>query len=161
MLARGERSSDEQRHARAHEQNHQAQSAPERFRVIFFCAAMHQPSCRQHLRVSRRPKILFETSWPSRYDVPSADVRAELLVAGSTKSRYSRKGPASCWHVRLGDCLLDDLAWSHPGPQNDGEPVADLPCFSKERVDFELDGEATERPDTRIIDRGRESGVWE
>jgi uncharacterized protein (DUF427 family) len=110
---------------------------------------------------TRRPKILFETSLPPRYYLPAADVRTELLVPSSTKSRCAYKGSASYWHVRLGDRLIDDLVWSYPDPQHDGEPVRDLLCFFDERVDIELDGAATERPVTRIIDRGRESGLVE
>jgi uncharacterized protein (DUF427 family) len=108
---------------------------------------------------TRRPKILFETSLPPRYYLPAVDVRTELLVPSSTKSRCAYKGSASYWHVRLGNRLIEDLVWSYPDPQHDGEPVRDLLCFVNERVDIELDGEASERPVTRIVDRGRESGL--
>jgi uncharacterized protein (DUF427 family) len=50
---------------------------------------------------SRRPKVLFETSLPPRYYLPSSDIRTELLVPSSTRSRCAYKGSASYWHVQV------------------------------------------------------------
>ena len=107
------------------------------------------------LAESRRARVLFETSLPPRYYLPPEDVRTELLVSSSTKSRCAYKGSASYWHVRSGDRLVEDLVWSYPDPQHDGRPVRDLLCFFNERVDLELDGAIAERPRTRIVKRGR------
>ena len=98
---------------------------------------------------SRRAKVLFETVLPPRYYLPAEDVRTELLEPSGTKSRCAYKGSASYWHVRVGDRLVDDLVWSYPDPQHDGEPVRDLFCFFNERVDLELDGEIQQRPRTQ------------
>jgi uncharacterized protein (DUF427 family) len=98
---------------------------------------------------SRRAKVLFETVLPPRYYLPLEDVRTELLVPSGTRSRCAYKGSASYWHVRVGERVLEDLVWSYPDPQHDGEPVRDLLCFFNERVDLELDGEVQERPTTQ------------
>ena len=98
---------------------------------------------------SRRAKVLFETVLPPRYYFPADDVRTELLEPSSTKSRCAYKGSASYWHVRVGDRRVEDLVWSYPDPQHDGEPVRDLFCFFNERVDLELHREVQDRPQTQ------------
>ncbi len=98
---------------------------------------------------SRRAKVLFETALPPRYYLPPDDVRTELLVPSSKKTRCAYKGSASYWHVRVGDRLVEDLVWAYPEPQHDAEPVRDLLCFFNERVDLELDGVPQERPKTQ------------
>jgi uncharacterized protein (DUF427 family) len=98
---------------------------------------------------SRRTKVLFESSLPPRYYFPAEDVRTELLVPSSSRTRCAYKGSASYWHVRVGTRTLEDLVWSYPDPQHDGEPVRNLFCFFNERVDLELDGETGERPQTQ------------
>jgi uncharacterized protein (DUF427 family) len=112
----------------------------------------------RHVRVMRdgelladswRAKVLFETGLPPRYYLPASDLRTELLVPSSRRTRCAYKGSASHWHVRVGERVLDDLVWSYPAPQHDAEPVRDLFCFYNERVDLELDGELAERPRTQ------------
>lgn len=97
---------------------------------------------------SRRAKVLFEAALPPRYYLPSEDVRSDLLVPSSSRTRCAYKGSASYWHVRIGDRLEDDLVWSYPVPQHDAEPVRDMLCFFNERVDLELDGEPVPRPES-------------
>ena len=58
------------------------------------------------------------------------------------------KGFAHHWHVHVGDDLVRNLAWTYEDPLRDAEQVRGLVCFSNERVDIELDGEAQERPVT-------------
>jgi uncharacterized protein (DUF427 family) len=119
------------------------------------------PSTR-HVRVSRdgellaetrRAKALFETGLPTRWYIPAADVRTELLVPSPTKTRCAYKGSASYWHVRVGGELVEDLVWTYTEPQHDAEPVRDLLCFFNERVELELDGEPQERPQTQWSER--------
>ena len=98
---------------------------------------------------SVRAKALIETGLPPRRYFPPDDVRLDLLEPSPTRTRCAYKGSASYWHVRVGDTLHEDLAWTYPEPQHDGEPVRDLIAFFDERVDVELDGEATERPRTQ------------
>ena len=98
---------------------------------------------------SRRAKMLVETSLPPRFYFPPEDVRTELLVPSSRRTRCAYKGSAAHWHVSVGDGLVEDLVWSYPEPQHDAEPVRDLFAFYNERVDLELDDEIGERPVTQ------------
>jgi uncharacterized protein (DUF427 family) len=98
---------------------------------------------------SRRTKVLFEAALPPRFYFPPDDVRTELLVASSKRTRCAYKGSAAHWHVQLGDRLVEDLVWSYPDPQHDAEPVRDLFAFYNERVDLEIDGDLGERPVTQ------------
>ena len=98
---------------------------------------------------SRRTRVLFEAALPPRYYFPSEDVRADLLVPSSTKSRCAYKGSASYWHVRVGERRVEDLVWTYADPQHDAERVRDMLCFFNERVDLELDGTVGDRPRTQ------------
>jgi uncharacterized protein (DUF427 family) len=86
---------------------------------------------------SVRAKVLFETALPPRFYLPPEDVRLDLLEPSATVTRCAYKGAASHFHA-LGH---DDVAWTYPDPQHDGEPVRDLIAFYQERVDVEVDGQ--------------------
>ncbi|HWX09828.1 MAG TPA: DUF427 domain-containing protein [Gaiellaceae bacterium] len=96
-----------------------------------------------------RAKALFESNLPTRWYLPQDDVRLELLEPSSTLTRCAYKGQASYWHVRIGDELHEDLAWTYHEPQHDAEPARDLIAFYNERVDIEVDGQPHERPMTQ------------
>lgn len=98
---------------------------------------------------SVRAKALFESNLPARWYLPPDDVRLELLEKSSTLTRCAYKGQASYWHVRIGDDVHEDLAWTYREPQHDAEPVRDLIAFFDERVDVEVDGRLHERPVTQ------------
>jgi uncharacterized protein (DUF427 family) len=98
---------------------------------------------------STRAIALFETGLPPRFYLPAEDVRMDLLEPSETKTRCAYKGVASYWHVRVGDTLHEDLAWTYPEPERDAQAIGDLICFFNERVDLEVDGEAQERPVTQ------------
>jgi len=99
------------------------------------------------LAESRRPLVLFETSLPTRYYLPPDDVRVEL-VPSETESTCPYKGVASWWSARLGDRLVEDIAWSYPSPVPENPRIAGLICFRNERLDLTVDGERLERPVT-------------
>jgi uncharacterized protein (DUF427 family) len=101
------------------------------------------------LAESVRARGLFETGLPPRWYLPAEDVRTDLLEASPTKTRCAYKGLASYWNARVGGRIVDDLVWSYPEPDHDGEQVRGLLCFFNERVDLELDGEQIERPRTQ------------
>jgi uncharacterized protein (DUF427 family) len=98
---------------------------------------------------STRAVALFESGLPPRFYVPAEDVRTDLLEPSDTKTRCAYKGVASYWHVRVGDVLHEDLAWTYPEPDDDGRAIRDLICFFNERVDLEVDGQAQDRPTTQ------------
>ena len=89
---------------------------------------------------SARPLLLFETHLPTRYYLPSADVRAECLEASATVSECPYKGRARYWSVRAGGVVVPDAAWSYPDPIPECPKIRDLVCFFTERVDLVLDG---------------------
>ena len=99
------------------------------------------------LAESRRPLLLFETGLPTRFYLPPDDVRVEL-VPSETASTCPYKGVASWWSARVGDRLLEDVAWSYPVPVPENPRIAGLICFRNERVDLTVDGERLERPVT-------------
>jgi uncharacterized protein (DUF427 family) len=93
---------------------------------------------------SVRPLLLFETHLPTRYYLPFADVRTELLTASDTTTRCPYKGRARYWsHPDV-----PDVAWSYPDPIPENPKIRDLLCFYNERVDLVIDGEPVERPVT-------------
>jgi uncharacterized protein (DUF427 family) len=98
---------------------------------------------------SARALVLYETGLPPRFYLPAEDVRTERLEPSETHTRCAYKGLASYWHVRARDELHDDLAWTYPEPERDGQPVQGRIAFFNERVDLEVDGEAQEQPLTQ------------
>jgi uncharacterized protein (DUF427 family) len=97
------------------------------------------------LAESSRPLLLFETALPVRFYLPPEDVRVELLPS-ATASTCPYKGVAGWWSARVGERLLEDIAWSYPEPVPDNPRIAGLVCFRNERVDLVVDGERLERP---------------
>ena len=89
---------------------------------------------------TERPKILFETSLPPRYYIPSEDVREQMLVPSETKTVCPYKGVASYRSVQADDDLLEDLIWYYPEPLPEAQKVKDHLCFYEERVELEVDG---------------------
>jgi uncharacterized protein (DUF427 family) len=99
---------------------------------------------------SRRAKILFETALPPRWYVPKVDVRMDLLVPTGTATHCPYKGQAQYWSARLGDRLVQDLAWSYRTPLAESQKIAGLVAFYNERVDLFIDGKLQERPATKF-----------
>lgn len=97
------------------------------------------------LAESTRPTLLFETTLPVRYYLPRDDVVAEL-VPTTTSTVCPYKGTASWWAVRVGDRVVEDLAWSYRSPIAENPRIAGLVCFLNERVDLVVDGEPQQRP---------------
>ena len=90
---------------------------------------------------TRRPKLLFETGLPTRYYVPEADVRLDLLVESDTRTRCPYKGVATYWSVQAADERFSDVAWGYPAPLPEARKLPGTLCFLGERVDIEVDGE--------------------
>lgn len=99
---------------------------------------------------SVRPTILFEATLPSRYYLPQADVRMDLLTPTDTTSACPYKGFAYYWSVRLPDAVHADVAWGYRTPLPESEAVAGLICFYNEQVDIEVDGVRLEQPVTKF-----------
>jgi uncharacterized protein (DUF427 family) len=99
---------------------------------------------------TRRPSLLFETGLPTRYYVPKADVRMELLVPTETETRCPYKGLATYYGVSVGTTVVPDVAWCYRHPIPECSKIENLVCFFNERVDaLDVDGEREPKPRTR------------
>jgi uncharacterized protein (DUF427 family) len=98
---------------------------------------------------TRRPSLLFETGLPTRYYVPKADVRMDLLVPTETQTRCPYKGLATYYAVRVAATVVPDVAWCYRHPIPECGKIENLVCFFNERVDLYVDGELPPRPQTR------------
>jgi len=97
---------------------------------------------------SSRPKLLFETGLPTRYYLPWADVRTDLLAPTATSSVCPYKGQAHYWAVTVGGATYPDLVWGYRYPVPEAAGIAGCVCFYNERVDLVVDGIALDRPVT-------------
>ena len=97
---------------------------------------------------SRRPHLLFETTLPTRYYIPSEDVRMELLEPTGFKTRCPYKGIASYWNLKGQQPGGQNIVWSYPDPIAECPRIRGLLCFFNERVDLIVDGELQVRPTT-------------
>ena len=54
------------------------------------------------------------------------------------------------WSVRVGDRLVEDLAWSYRTPLPESRKIAGLVAFYNERVDLFIDNQLQRRPVTKF-----------
>lgn len=97
---------------------------------------------------SRRPRMLLETSLPTRWYLPRADVAMDVLTASDHRSTCAYKGHASYFSVADGSEAGADIGWTYENPLHAAEPVRDMVCFWAERTDLVLDGVPQKRPIT-------------
>lgn len=128
---------DERVHVHARSPRHRVDALHASRRVQVFIGG-------QEVANSVRPVLLFETHLPTRYYLPFADVRTDLLTASETVTQCPYKGVARYWSHPA----LADAAWSYPAPIAEQPKIRDLLCFYNERVDLLIDGEPQERPIT-------------
>jgi uncharacterized protein (DUF427 family) len=97
---------------------------------------------------TRRPVLLDETGLITRYYIPLADVREELLEPSETFTECPYKGRCDYWSVRTGGGLSLDAAWCYRFPLADVSAIAGHVCFWQEREDtvLRVDGELLPRP---------------
>lgn len=97
---------------------------------------------------TRRPVLLDETGLITRYYIPLADVREELLESSETFTECPYKGRCHYWSVRSGAGLSLDAAWCYRFPLADVSAIAGHVCFWQEREDtvVRVDGEVLPRP---------------
>ena len=104
----------------------------------------------QELARSTEARFLFETGHQTRYYLPAADVRMDLLVPSATRTSCPYKGNAVYYSAKIGDTLIEDVAWSYPEPIAECPRIKGLIAFFNERVDETLvDGRAVEKARTK------------
>jgi len=89
---------------------------------------------------TEKPTLLFETGLPTRYYVPKTHVRMDLLTATESVSHCPYKGDAEYWSLRLGEEVIEDVAWSYRTPLPESQKIAGLLSFYPEKVDLYVDG---------------------
>jgi uncharacterized protein (DUF427 family) len=98
---------------------------------------------------SRKGVFLFETGHPTRYYLPIADTRLELLSPSRYVSRCPYKGLASYYHLTLNGKRHENLVWYYPEPVHESARIKGLVCFYNEFVDRILvDGVEQPKPET-------------
>ena len=102
------------------------------------------------LAESTHARVLLETGLPPRWYLPKTDLRMELLVATATATHCPSKGQAQYWSARVGDRLVEDLAWSYRTSLPESQKIAGLVAFLDEKVDVHVDGVRQERPRTKF-----------
>ena len=102
------------------------------------------------LAESTNARVLFETGLPPRWYVPKTDTRMDLLVPNGTVTHCPYKGQAQYWSVRVGEHLVEDLAWSYRTPLPESQKIAGLVAFYSERVDLFIEEQPQERPVTKF-----------
>lgn len=95
-------------------------------------------------------RFLFETGLPTRYYIPPADVRFELLEASDTRTSCPYKGTASYFSAVIDGHRFDDVVWTYPDPIAECPRIKDRLCFFNEHVDaIFVDGVEMPRPQTK------------
>jgi uncharacterized protein (DUF427 family) len=98
---------------------------------------------------SRRGTFLFETGMPTRYYLPIADTRLDLLSPSRYLSRCPYKGIANYYHVTVKGTRRENLAWYYPEPVPEVQRIKGLVSFYNEFVDrILIDGVEQAKPMT-------------
>ena len=97
---------------------------------------------------TRSPRLLFETSLPTRYYIPKTDVRMDLLTPSDQVTHCPYKGDAEYYHLTVGDTTYEDFVWWYRHPTLESIKIAGYACFYNEKVDLYVEGERLERPRT-------------
>jgi uncharacterized protein (DUF427 family)/catechol 2,3-dioxygenase-like lactoylglutathione lyase family enzyme len=112
------------------------------------------------LAESTHARVLFETALPPRWYLPKTDLRMDLLVPTGTATHCPYKGQAQYWSVRLGDCLVEDLAWSYRTTLPESQKIVGLVAFHNEEVDLFVDDRLQERPRTKFSRPSPQGREW-
>ena len=91
--------------------------------------------------------FVFETGLPTRYYIPRADIRMDLLTRSVTVTRCPYKGVANYWTAKIGDQTFEDIVWSYEEPIAEQPKLKELLSFYNEKVDaIFVDGAETVKP---------------
>ncbi len=99
----------------------------------------------QTVAASDRPVLLDEAGLPTRYYLPRADVRTDLLRPTQHRTTCPFKGEASYWSVEVGERIHDNVVWSYETPLPEVREIAGLMCFYNEKVDLIVDSDRDRR----------------
>jgi len=96
---------------------------------------------------TRRPTVLFETGLTTRYYMPIADTRLDLLSPSRYISRCPYKGMANYYNVTVKGKRHDNIVWYYHDPVHEAARIKGLVSFYNEFVDkVVVDGVEQPRP---------------
>ena len=78
--------------------------------------------------------VVYETGLDPRLYVDRKHVRMDLLEMTRTHTYCPYKGTASYWSVRIGDIVIEDIAWAYEDPLPESSPLAGLLSFYETRA---------------------------
>jgi uncharacterized protein (DUF427 family) len=78
--------------------------------------------------------VLYETALEPRLYVAREAVGMELLSKSETRTYCPYKGTASYFHARVGDLVVEDVAWSYEDPLAESQAIAGLLSFDARRA---------------------------
>ena len=108
---------------------------------------------------SRSPVLLFETTLPTRFYLPEADLAPDVLTPGDTRSHCPYKGVADrYWSVRDRPDLRD-IAWSYARPFPAVGAIAGRVAFYNELLDITVDGVLLNRPNSPFSSQEQRPGT--
>jgi len=84
---------------------------------------------------SSRAVRVLETSHPPGFYIPRADVVAGCLEPSGRRSFCEFKGQAVYFHVRVGDRVAENAAWTYPDPTPGFEAIAGHLSFYPGRME--------------------------
>jgi len=87
---------------------------------------------------SAAPMLLSETGLPSRWYLPTSDVRTDLLRRSDTTTVCPYKGTSTYWSFTGGDGRIDDVSWSYEEPLDDARRVAGHLAFDGDAVTVDV-----------------------
>jgi uncharacterized protein (DUF427 family) len=77
---------------------------------------------------------VYETALEPRLYVDRGVVRMDLLQPSATTTYCPYKGTATYWSARIGDVVLDDVAWSYEDALPESLPLQRFLSFDESRV---------------------------
>jgi uncharacterized protein (DUF427 family) len=83
--------------------------------------------------------VVYETALDPRIYVHPRHVRMDVLERSATTTYCPYKGTASYWTARIGDEVLDDVAWSYEDPLPESTPLEGFLSFDDARVTLQHD----------------------
>ena len=98
---------------------------------------------------SKRGVFLFETGLPTRYYMPIADTRLDLLSPSRYVSRCPYKGLANYYDMTVDGKCYENLVWYYADPVHESARIKGLVAFYNEFVDkILIDGVEQTKPVT-------------
>ena len=79
--------------------------------------------------------ILFETALEPKLYVAPAAVRTDLLHRSDTWTYCNYKGDCTYWTVRIGDVVVEDVAWSYEDTYPESSPIQGWLSFDPDKAD--------------------------